>query len=404
VTGTVNNWVSAAGAEFDPDEVNNVAVVTTTVVPAADLAIVKGDMPDPVGVGETLTYTLAVINHGPSPATGVVVTDDLPAEVNLISAPGCNGTDPITCTLAPLTEGATALVTITVMPTAAGVITNTVEVGGAELDPHAEDNAAQARTTVGTADLQVAKSAASDPVLLGSPLTFTISITNGGPDVATGVHLTDTLPSGVTLESAVPSQGVCQGTSPLTCTLGTLDLHATATVTVVVGTLTEGGMTNRVSVAGDQADPNAINSAATVSVTVDPAADLWVSKSVAPGAVEVGDTLTYTLVVTNKGPSEATGVTLTDTLPLSVTDVLAVPSQGSCNEVNGAVVCDLGDLAHDAFAVVGIVLETTAEGMFVNVARVAGNEADPELSNNMDEVDAMVTRGERRIYLPLVLK
>ena len=88
-------------------------------------------------------------------------------------------------------------------------------------------------------------------------------MTNGGPDDATDVTLTDTLPGSVTFVSATPNQGSCSGTSTVTCHLGTLANGASATVTIVTTATTAGTVTNTASVTGNESDLNTANDTAT---------------------------------------------------------------------------------------------------------------------------------------------
>jgi uncharacterized repeat protein (TIGR01451 family) len=111
-------------------------------------------------------------------------------------------------------------------------------------------------------------------------------------------------------------------------------------------------------------------------------ADLSVSKTALPNPAHTGSPLTYTVTVTNHGPSGATGVMLTDTLPGSVTYVSATPSQGSCNQALGVVSCSLGSLANGVSATVTIIVTPTTGGTLVNAASVVANEPDLTASNN----------------------
>ncbi len=121
---------------------------------------------------------------------------------------------------------------------------------------------------VPSADLQLAKSGTPGTVTVGHNLTYTLTVRNNGPDAATGVTVTDTLPGGESLVSAAPSQGTCAATS---CALGGLASGATATVTVVARTTATGTPVNTASVRGDQADPNLANNTASVRSAVVPA-------------------------------------------------------------------------------------------------------------------------------------
>ncbi|WP_134704977.1 DUF11 domain-containing protein [Ammoniphilus sp. YIM 78166] len=112
-------------------------------------------------------------------------------------------------------------------------------------------------------------------------------------------------------------------------------------------------------------------------------ADLSVTKVDEPDPVSAGSTLTYTLTVANNGPSTATNVTLTDTLPASFVFMSAVPTQGTCTPEPGNIVtCSLGTLVNGASATVTITGTPTANGIITNTATVTGNEFDPDSSND----------------------
>lgn len=126
---------------------------------AANLKITKSDSPDPVRVGTGLTYAIGVENLGPSPATGVTVTDNLPKGVDLVSASGPAGPcaaqgSKVTCAIGSLNPvgidygGVQAQVTIVVVPRSAGTIRNTATVKGDQKDPVNANNKATATTRV----------------------------------------------------------------------------------------------------------------------------------------------------------------------------------------------------------------------------------------------------------------
>src|SRR5262249_21910986 len=127
---TITNTATVAGQPTDPNTANNTASATTTVNGSADLSITK-TVPAAVTTGQQVTYTLSVHNGGPSDATGVAVTDALPAGVGFVSAStGCtNASGTVTCTVGSLANGANATITIVVTaPSTAGTITNTATV------------------------------------------------------------------------------------------------------------------------------------------------------------------------------------------------------------------------------------------------------------------------------------
>ena len=116
-------------------------------------------------------------------------------------------------------------------------------------------------------------------------------------------------------------------------------------------------------------------------------ADLEVTKTTTATSAQVGDQLTYTITVTNHGPADASGVTVTDDLPDAMTYVSATPSQGSCIEASSVVTCDIGDLALDATATIDLVVTVSAEGSLENSASVDADQADTSPSNNTAVAD-----------------
>jgi uncharacterized repeat protein (TIGR01451 family) len=387
--GTITNTATVAGAQTDPVAPNNGASAQTTVNPVADLALTKTDSPDPVLVGGTLTYSLSAHNNGPSSAGGVTLTDTLPAGVTYQSATPSQGSCSqasgiVTCNFGTVANGGTATATIAVTPQSAGTITNTASVVAAPVDPSSANNNSSVQTTVNpVSDLALTKTGSPDPVLVGETLTYNLTAHNNGPSGATGVTLTDTLPAGVTYQSATPSQGSCsQANGTVTCSLGSLANGGSASVSITVTPQSAGTITNTATVAGAQTDPVAPNNGASAQTTVDPVADLSVTKTDSPDPVLVGGALTYSLTVHNSGPSGATGVTLTDTLPAGVTYHSATPSQGSCDQASGTVTCNLGALANGGSATVAISVTPQSAGTITNTASVAGAETDPVTPNN----------------------
>lgn len=371
-----------------------------------DLAITKTDSPDPVSVGQGLTYTLNIVNNGPCQASDIIVTDSLPAGVTLVSATpsqgSCTGAGTVTCGLGSLAVGTNAAVVIVVNPTAAGTIKNSATVSSVDYDKYPSNNtASNIPTTVNpppvnpVADLSISKSDYPDPVIVGDSLLYTITVTNNGPDGATGVIVSDTLPPGVNLSSAVPGQGSCSGSGTVTCSLGAISSGSSVPILITVTPSTTGVINNSATVGGNESDPdNTNNSTDMVSTTVNSLpsvdADLSITKTDSPDPVPaVGDNLIYTIIVTNNGPAAATGVMVTDYLPAPAgspqvipLELLSVtPTQGTCSGTN-TINCDIGTLDAGAGATVTIVTKTLSAGVISNTAVVSGNQNDPSTANN----------------------
>jgi serine protease AprX len=234
-----------------------------------DLALTKTAGPNPVLVGQNLTYTLVVRNVGPATAANVLVTDPLPASLSFVSASnGCsNSSGTVTCFVPTLAGGGSATFTIVTTPTAEGTIVNTAHAPWPN-DPTPADNDATATViaTTQSADLSIGISAAPNPVFLSASLVYTLTVTNGGPEDATGVLATDTLPSTLTFVSASANCSNASGT--VTCSLGTVANGATANATITVTPTALGSVSNSASVMSDAGDPNPANNSASIAVPV----------------------------------------------------------------------------------------------------------------------------------------
>lgn len=122
-----------------------------------------------------------------------------------------------------------------------------------------------------SANLSISKTASPNPGTVGANLTYRIVVTNGGPSPATNVDVTDTLPSGITLVSATPTQGNCAGTSTITCSLGSLANKGSANVNIIVMPSAPGQLSNSASVTATENDPDMSNNSATIQTTVNAA-------------------------------------------------------------------------------------------------------------------------------------
>ena len=175
-----------------------------------------------VAVGSQVTYTVTATNAGPSRATGVIVTDEIPAGMAVVSAPaGCAvvGTT-VTCTAGDLDPGTTATYAIVLEAPAgiaAGSVTNTATATSATPDPDTTNNQQSATVEVVIlSDVAITKTLLTDPIVAGQPVTYEISVTNNGPNDAPDVVLSDTLPPGTTLEAFTPPRAGRATWSPRT--------------------------------------------------------------------------------------------------------------------------------------------------------------------------------------------
>ncbi|MFN2222607.1 MAG: hypothetical protein ACK2UH_08655, partial [Candidatus Promineifilaceae bacterium] len=276
---------------------------------------------------------------------------------------------------------------------ASGTLANNATAASDAFDPNSANNQPSTSTPVNAeADLLLSKAASATSVVAGGRLTYTLSITNDGPSLAANVLVTDTLPAETTLfESSTSVGDVCtDNAGVVTCVLGDLAVDASATITLVVDVdaAASGTLANNATAASDAFDPNSANNQLSILTAVTTEADMSLSKAASNASVVAGEQLTYTLVITNSGPSLATGIRITDTLPFSVSLYSSSASIGGCTEGGGQVVCTLGDLAVDAGALITLVVDVdqAATGNLTNTAQIGSAVPDFNQLNNEDTV------------------
>ncbi|MDD5033396.1 MAG: CARDB domain-containing protein [Methylococcaceae bacterium] len=401
--GSLSAVASASSDQSDPDLTNNQTIAISKVLSLpADLSVISfGAVPNPVNVGNALTYSAVLQNNGPSDATGVQLTLTLPTGVNLISSipSGCTQSgNTLVCPIGNLASGGSVTPVIAVTPTQSGSLSATVAVSGKETDPNLANNQASSTVdAIGTVssptDLAVSLSAAPDSVIVGGALTYTATLTNLGPSDAAKAKFNLNLPSGVNVASA-PAGCTVQATpsNGIACDLGTLVSGTTVTPVVIVTPTQAGSVTAVASISSGQSDPHLGNnqSSATTKV-VAPPADLSVSLSASPTPVLVGKTLTYTAVVQNKGPNDASNAQLTLTLPDGVTFTSSLtPDPAGCKQVGTTVSCPLGKILSGANVKPIIVVTPTQIGDINAVASVSATEVDTNPADNQANLTVSV--------------
>jgi uncharacterized repeat protein (TIGR01451 family) len=300
---------------------------------AADLAVMKSG-PDQAAADSDVTYTIEVDNGGPDAAINAQLKDSVPAGMTFVSfqeisgppwtcttpAPGSTGN--VTCTIGTLAAGSTSVSTFTfighIAPgTVPGTfITNMATISSQSFDPNDENNSSSVATLVPTtsADLQVTKAVDSDQALPDSDLTYTIQVTNGGPDAAANAEMDDTLPADMTFVSLQQTSGptwTCSAPGvgsggPVKCTIATLPAGTTSTFLLkghIPPAEPAGQVYLNIASVTSSSDPNSENDSADASTSVVSAAPT-LSTQASP-AVLLGGSISDT--ATLSGGSSATG-------------------------------------------------------------------------------------------------
>ena len=340
----------------DPNNAMGMADITCATIDAApDLAITKSDGDATVSPGDTFSYTLTYSNVGNQDATGVFLTETVPANttsgtnagwVVMGTATACDGQAAGTvCTFAHgalAAGGGAQMATFQLVvdnPVPAGVtqLSNTATIaddGANGADPVAGNNTAMDTTPLDAVpDMEmVSKDDGGATAVPGGTVTFTLTYRNAGDQDATGVVLTETVPANTTSGTnagwvVMGTATACDGqTAGTVCTFaagnaGAGDAAAMATFAVVVDSPLPAGVTQISNTArvdddgANGADPDAANNEKTDTTPIDAAPDLTLTKTDGGITVVPGQTFSYTLTYENAGTQDATGVTVTETVP-----------------------------------------------------------------------------------------
>jgi uncharacterized repeat protein (TIGR01451 family) len=409
---TINQLFGVNSDLSDPNHANdNVTVSTAYTTPDADMSVTASDAPDPVTPGQNITYTINVTNGGPDAATNAHMGAPLNGSLTFQSialpagwsctqpAIGANGI--VDCQIASMPMS-TAVFTLgaQVSPSLnngpGGTIQQTFVTSNAAQDSTQANNTTQVATTYTTltSNLVATNSDTPDPVVPGNTITYTQTITNNGPDAAANAKMTQTLPAGVTFQS-MTAPGGWSCTTPaigaggtINCTYESLPNAGSATFTLVVNvTATSGSISETVTASSDNYDNVIGNNSATAVTTID-SADLSIAKTTGATSVAPGGTVTYTITIHNAGPSTATSVVMTDTLPASLLFQSITPPAGfNCTTpaagATGTITCNGATLTNGANAVFTLTttIANNATGSINNSAAVSSATFDPNSGN-----------------------
>jgi uncharacterized repeat protein (TIGR01451 family) len=408
-TGTLSNTatVTAPAGVTDPTPGNNSATDSDTLAASADLSINKTDGVTTATAGGSVTYTITASNAGPSAATGSTVADTFPASLSCTWT--CAGAGGGTCTASgsgninstvnlPSGGSVTYTAACTISSLATGTLSNTATVTAPAgvTDPTPGNNSAtDSDTLAASADLSINKTDGVTTATAGGSVTYTITASNAGPSAATGSTVADTFPA------SLSCTWTCAGAGGGTCTASgsgninnTVNLPSGGSVTYTascsISAFATGTLSNTaiVTAPAGVTDPTPGNNSATDSDTLIASADLSITKTDGVTTITAGGSLTYTITASNAGPSNATGATVADTFPasLSCTWTCAGAGGGTCTasgsgNINNTVnLLSGGSVTYTA----ACTISALATGTLSNTATVTApaGVTDPTPGNN----------------------
>ncbi|AVB37652.1 DUF11 domain-containing protein [Clostridioides difficile] len=397
-TGDITNTAEVSADV--PEPVTDSSTVTTPIVPSADIEVIKTSNMDTAVPGETFSYTITVINLGPSAAQSIVLTDDIPdvilnPEYSLdggVTFQPWNGN----LSIGTLDAGEIRSIIIrgTVSQTAVGTIINTATISSPTPDPNPDNNTSTDETDISPlADISVIKG--NEPVAIpGGRFIYGIEIANAGPSFAENVTLTDNIPASILNPEYSIDNGVTFQPWNGSLNIGTLDAGEIRNI-IIRGTVSQtaiGTIINTATVSSTTPDPNLNNNTSTSEAEVSSSADISVVKRSNQTVVVPGDVLDYTIEVRNAGPSTAQNVTLTDNIPASIlSPEYSIDNGVTFQPWNGSLSIGTLDAGEIRNIIIRGIVSQTAIGTIINTATVSSTTPDPNLNNNTSTSEAEVS-------------
>ncbi len=384
--------------------------------------------PDVFPAGSTFTLNTELINNGPGTANNATLDINLPLGVAFVSGPaGCvhdgnppTGASQVNCSFGNLANAVNVSVPIILRATVPGRVVKSLSavIDSSSVETNPTNTTQEITATISNgADLLLDIVGTPNPAVAGSNVTYGLTVTNQGLNIAEGASVIFNLPPGISFVSSGSggSGWSCSAAGQVvTCASGANIAATSGTVSFsVVGQIGVGGGTYTASGAVYSAvtpDVEGSNDTTTFDLIVEPGTDLSVSKSVSQNPMFGGSTPSFTITVTNNGPVVAQNLVLTDTLPVNFTYVPAGSGGAgwSCSNAGQLVTCTRPTMAVGASDVtINVVapannLIPEAGATVVNSASISTDTNDAVVGNNTGEVSFALQRDGADLQIQFV--
>ena len=349
---SITNFASVINS--DKKAANDTNIVPINVI---DLAVNKtaNHQNKTYNYGDNVEYVIEIVNNGPGIATDIIATDNLPEGLKFINANVPGGwtlsisNNKITINGEKLANGEKVLITIIAKAAKSNAtLINNIKVNGTGFDSNiSNNNDSETVKVTPLVDLAITKVVDNANPLFDSIITYTITVVNNGPDASTDVVVKDIWPAnGLKFITSTGTYNPATGI----WNVGELGSNEIATLTITAKTTAVGKFENKVSVNGTGYDSNLSNNNASVNITVPDCVILNITKVATGGIVSeepnkeviAGEKITYTVIVSNYGPSVATNVYLTDLFNADELLNMEYNSNGNWVKYNNGIA--LGDI------------------------------------------------------------
>ena len=342
-----------------------------SVFPKADLQLNKSSNLINANYGDIIIWTLKITNNGPNVGTGIRLKDLIPDGLIILSCDDENYNKKTgILNIDSLNMGESKIINIKTLVNKTGTFINEASVSGNEYDWDLKNNNDSAGINVNpSADLAVEILVNDTNPKFNSLVKWTLRVTNNGPDEATGVVVCDLLSKDLIYLSSTGNYDVKSGL----WNIGTLERGKSVSIDIVTLVNKTGKIANDASVSGKEYDWNLTNNYDNQSIDVEVCADLAIEKLVNDTNPKFNSLVEWTLRVTNNGPDTATGVVVCDILPEGLISI--------DKSFNGT--WNVGKLFNNQTKELTIICLVNKTGKLVNIADIAGNEYDCNLTNNI---------------------